>query len=1206
MQTSDEALEAITDAGHFEQLATAIIRRVHPQGAALIHTGVNAQGKPVRSPVDGIAVGSTGMLFVHHTTTARNSLRTKWMGDDGDIRKTAKCFSEELGRNPTLIGTLMLTTNRVPDEGLVRDSVALASMLQLRLEIWDRSRLTDYLDHDPDGQFLRHKFLGISEERLSGQLLTEISQASAKAMRETLHDDERAWIDRDVSRRLASRFESGEVMTFLAMPSGFGKSTAASRYLSSWVAEENHFGLWIQAHTLEQSLTLNEVISRTLHASAPELGARTGQAARDLSGSENPLVLVVDDISRSSESSTLIERLASWMQTEKNRGERNIRVVCPVWPQLIEQLPQARRRYVEATSLVGDALSQHEATEAVKSRARLAGRNITQMEAQEIGEALGYDPLLIALSAGADTASPPRMQVIPEFIRGQLSQQEARDGSFLKAEGEHALVALANNMLMHRNIAPTWADIAGWLTTEPSTLSSLGSLLKQRTIIRMDRVHDGERLTFRHDRVRTNVLAIAMAKGLTKEFCDDYFGDPYFAEAFGLALAQGQSNWGLEFARRVNPLALLYALTIVADRSGVYATALVKALCTWLQTEGQNTKSTEWLQWAMQWVSTHLDNPAALEIIDKFTVKGGNKDYARFRNGDIVAGARISLSWDPSIRASHRDQLIDHVKMVNWEVLRNSLSLLLADASIAPEIHKGALYLAGFISDSTLQPAICECWKLHGTDAEFLSPFIWAALNCAGDNPKAFLDPILDFWASLPEKVSETRNEPHRMLPLDEGLQSGFARGMPESVMVFLMKCARNEERLRWPIELLLEQVDHPDVMEFIARERAEGARRREAAGNTFSWDMHDHPWANNWSMSVASRTRLQQLWASEASDAHLQKQAFRMWMRKLGSLDLPMLRSIAPISPLYDASVRKRIFLRDPTAISVFREKLLSADSTVVWWQDAREAPMPELADVLDEEFARRRAALADIEKKTYFDSDVMTSSVLMNLEPELAQRLLHKHWNHLQCNRTFVHCALYLADPVSREMARVKIKQSADPRKALQFLNYHWEIGGTEQRGRLTVARLEALEPYLEFFDERAIQSLWVACNVDGFFTWRRMRLDARFSDEWKIRYGVGDEALFRNLDDFLQSKTRPWFDHWLSEFEERGDDPSTAMRVVGDWLKSRNTVAAFEIAAQCVAIRGTRKDFKLLANCEMDGRATKAILANTCFAVFRRSIQ
>jgi hypothetical protein len=87
------ALEEITDRGLFEELATAVLRRTIPEARTLIHLGVNAHSRTVRSPVDGIAPGdgSTGLLLVSHATTAARDLRTKWLQHpEGDVAKALR------------------------------------------------------------------------------------------------------------------------------------------------------------------------------------------------------------------------------------------------------------------------------------------------------------------------------------------------------------------------------------------------------------------------------------------------------------------------------------------------------------------------------------------------------------------------------------------------------------------------------------------------------------------------------------------------------------------------------------------------------------------------------------------------------------------------------------------------------------------------------------------------------------------------------------------------------------------------------------------------------------------------------------------------------------------------------------------------------------------------------------------------------------
>jgi hypothetical protein len=76
-------LDEIADAGRFEQLAMAVLRCDEPNYRGLIHTGINKDGKTVKSPVDGVFrvpdSNPPHFVFVHHTTAKRTDLEKKWL-----------------------------------------------------------------------------------------------------------------------------------------------------------------------------------------------------------------------------------------------------------------------------------------------------------------------------------------------------------------------------------------------------------------------------------------------------------------------------------------------------------------------------------------------------------------------------------------------------------------------------------------------------------------------------------------------------------------------------------------------------------------------------------------------------------------------------------------------------------------------------------------------------------------------------------------------------------------------------------------------------------------------------------------------------------------------------------------------------------------------------------------------------------------------
>lgn len=85
-----QTLAALNDQGVFERLATAILREANPLYHWLVHTGVNADGKTVKSPLDGICfvqgADPPHMIAVHHTIAARKDLGQKWLHDPSKVK----------------------------------------------------------------------------------------------------------------------------------------------------------------------------------------------------------------------------------------------------------------------------------------------------------------------------------------------------------------------------------------------------------------------------------------------------------------------------------------------------------------------------------------------------------------------------------------------------------------------------------------------------------------------------------------------------------------------------------------------------------------------------------------------------------------------------------------------------------------------------------------------------------------------------------------------------------------------------------------------------------------------------------------------------------------------------------------------------------------------------------------------------------------
>lgn len=1213
MSESAQGLEAISDVATFELLATAVLRRVHPHGESIIHTGINAEGKTVRSPIDGITVVSGAIplhfIMLQHTTTDRPALRRKWM--DEDIVKAVEIISRERERTPDARLTLILTSNRTPHESLVRDAHTRANTANIELDIWDQSRLVDFLDHNPDGQWLRKLYLDIAQQRLSKYLLADLAKRSSRALRETIFDDASAWVDRSLDHELSARVQGNEGLTFLIMPSGTGKTTAVAQLLSHW-AERGRFGLWIPPQVVETAITLEQAIDTVLRSFEPTLESNSGAAARSLGTVESPLLLIVDDINRSTRAAALVERLAAWSaqpqdaKDGKTASKAGVHVICPVWPQTIEQLTKPARDLVNSHSLVYGAFDHAEAMTAVQRRASIMGHLLSDMKAAEISNSLGNDPLLIALaSAEVQTGRAPHA-VIPFFIEDQLQAcASTTSENFIAADYHRALDTLAWEMLTHRNLIPSWDDIAAWLPNESATLAPLRNLLRQRTLCHMEGPPAQERLVFRHDRVRNAVLANALNRRMAvDQVSDEVIADSFYAEALGLAL--GADTLSLNWIDRVatqNPLAFFHALRTFQEPPTDFEKKIIDAIVLWLN-QHHSDRGSRHLRWAMQTILANIDAPVVLHIAEHFQETTRILHQACFRNGNVGSGAALCYSLDPGTNAPFRDALITHTLNKFGSRLVGDVAGLLVDHLLSPELRTGGLYLAGHVADPALSHAIAHCWEHFGRTPDSLPAFIWAACRCAGESPEQTLDPILDYWASLPEGQD---NAPRGLAVYNHGIHWGFARTPPIKTINYLIKQALRPE-LRWPITLLLEYVDDPDVVVFIANEQARVARDLEGTDRFSPWLSINGMMSKigeNRPLGTASRKALQKLWENEYADQHLRIRTFKLWASDATDNELPFISQIDSSSVLFDRALGLRVKLGDLTAIPAFRNKIRTADNRAYWWQFARYFWCNELTEQLEEELSQRVIQCTPTWERPGYATDWIVSELIMKLDSNTAERLLAKHWSHLRYDRHFIQVALFVATEKCCALVKDTFDQAPDQRKLLQHIDHRWQIGGTKQRGQLTAKQLAALEPYLDFLEETPIHSLWTACNVDGFFEWRRTHLDHCIPENSRHYQGTTDADLMAGLDEMAKNPNHWPFD-WIEQFEERGDPPERALAIVRQWLTSNSTIEAYELAAECVVARGQRSDVTILSSQRMPvGTEAAAILRDARFAVFNRTL-
>ena len=511
-------LEEMTDRAAFERLALHILRYAEPSCETAFRLGTNAKGETIPSPFDGFKIVDGGSLLVaiESTTQDASTLEKKWLydhksyvpgkrprkklpseADDGDLIKSIREASKLRKNHPGASIEVFLVTNQVVSPDLESKVAVLAAQNKVKCEIWEQSRLADFLDIDPTGHFLRSKYFGEGAERISLPLLLDIGKRSLLeyASYARASADPSRWVDRELDAQIDELLTNPSTsLIFATGESGFGKTVACHRVLARRFSLGQP-ALWISAETAEQSQSLHAAIDSTLRQHVPTLIEYSVRSLSSVLDSGNPMVVIVDDVSRAKQPAALIRRIGLWTATSPG-----IVVLCPVWPRLLNSAAFTGRTDVQQI-LVGE-LSLSEARAALPA-------NCTEA----LAESLGNDPFLIGLvtqivDSGAHLADASDPQAImDQFVELQLTGMQTGDCgrpvTCGKAEHRDALECCAKNSLKLTQLAPPTRPLKGWLGGGRDWIA-MRELIDCSGIVRSD--PDDLRLQYRHDRLRRPIL----------------------------------------------------------------------------------------------------------------------------------------------------------------------------------------------------------------------------------------------------------------------------------------------------------------------------------------------------------------------------------------------------------------------------------------------------------------------------------------------------------------------------------------------------------------------------------------------------------------------------------------------------------------------------------------------------------------------------
>lgn len=1200
-------LAEITDEGLFERIATAVLRLV-PGYEGLAHTGINADGKTRKSPVDGLCfLGGSGchLILVHHTITAANGLERKWLLDPatvrqraagrvqptpGDVVKSIEIILAERVSAPGLGATLVLTTNQEPDEALLRKVVAMGRSENVTIDIWPRSRIAGRLDTDPRGQLIRRKLLGIEEELLSRELLKELSARSIAAF--DPGDDPRKRISRGLGGELAAMRRP---ITFVVASSGSGKTVAAHAALRQY-HDAGGIALVIPHTAVEQALTFEQAVLAILRQLQPTLSPSESVLA--LFSEEDPLMVLVEDISRSPQPHRLVEKIASWGPSDNNPARFPWRLLCPVWPHLLGALQGQFRDRVSTMSLRPNGMTNDEGGAAVQAQAKANGVALNTEQASAIAAALGDDPLMIALNR--EWASPRPAQVIERYVEDSLSRIEHDAGS-VAAELGVALLDLGTAMLIHRSFDPGWDEVLVWGLPEV-TLARVRAVARDADILRLDGASTATKVRFRHDRVRDWLLVeAAIALEGRDQLSDDLLADPALAEIVGALLVRTKAPEAL--TSRVldkGALALFQGLRLgVGD--GDTSHRLAAAAMIWLGDAENLGPRNETLRWQAMAALENVTGDFVVELARRFPTQSPMTMLARIRNGDITGGIELSAQRDMITVAAWTSGRLAAARLRWGATLANDLvGYIDADTAENGKQRWALIECAGMLADPTLAPALQRSWDRDAGREERLAVYLWAFARCATPESAAtLLGPVCAAWGRLSEERVDRMSSPKDDLAA-HGVREAFEWAIPVGALGYFIERAR-EPDLAWQIEYMLHGIDHPETVLFQVERGSE--RMGKEHSYTFNNQAREH-WRRSLEgygrpMSPETRTPLLELWRTTEASAERRRAAFDLWAAARGPKDLEVLRAEANDALLEDRILRARLERGDQLAIPAMVQ-LVEGDRGLHWWFYARYVWSSALYEALDRALAREAARPMPDENQQYEIGSTLTR-VLMRLPVIDAERLLLRYWDRLGGMMHFVQAALFVATSELLSRADTVIRGTAQPIKLFEHILSHFGVRMSGEAGITREAQICALAPYFRYLRPIDLEDLGRSCDENGWYDLRRQMIDPV-----RDQNNVESPERFRHvLDRVLERGYSSFIDHDVDDLLKADVAWPALATALRDWLSIQTSESALECAEHAIRHAGDQGDAGILGAWRGEDRSlVDSKKADLDFALRRRA--
>jgi len=237
--------------------------------------------------------------------------------------------------------------------------------------------------------------------------------------------------------------------------------------------------------------------------------------------------------------------------------------------------------------------------------------------------------------------------------------------------------------------------------------------------------------------------------------------------------------------------------------------------------------------------------------------------------------------------------------------------------------------------------------------------------------------------------------------------------------------------------------------------------------------------------LSADSQSAIRALWESPERDAWLKRGAFTFWVKSVD--DLAALRGIPPEHPHFKTALWRRALLGDVTAVPYIKSILTSNRH---WFRVVAPIWCAEFSDATNQVLLALREQTPPDFSGGQSNDHYMLADLLRDIPGEDAEKLLVKHWDHLQYSRRFVQVALYLGTEQCMTLANATLQKWPPHIDAFEHLGNFFGFRVYGLWDRLSKDHMETLRPHLKRLDNHTIVDMVEFLQPFPFKSMRRRR--------------------------------------------------------------------------------------------------------------------